>query len=83
MLEHPHFARRVSVNISAVQLADPQLVTRIIDCLDTHQIDPARLVVEVTETAVVSQVALAQDTLGRLRDVGIGVHMDDFGTGYS
>jgi len=83
MLEHPHFARRVSVNISAVQLADPQLVARIIGCLHTHDVDPARLVVEVTETAVVSQVALAQETLGHLRDVGIGVHMDDFGTGYS
>ena len=83
MQDHPHFARRVSVNISAVQLADPGLVTRIIDCLDEHDVDPSRLVVEVTETAVVSQVELAQDTLGRLRDIGVGVHMDDFGTGYS
>jgi diguanylate cyclase (GGDEF)-like protein len=83
MLEQPHVARRVSVNISAVQLADPQLVARIIDCLHSHGVDPTRLVVEVTETAVVSQVALAQDTLGALREVGIGVHMDDFGTGYS
>ena len=83
MREHPHFARRVSVNISAVQLADPGLVGRIIDCLDEHGVDPSRFVVEVTETAVVSQVDLAHDTLGRLRGIGIGVHMDDFGTGYS
>jgi EAL domain-containing protein (putative c-di-GMP-specific phosphodiesterase class I) len=83
MQRHPAFAPRVSVNISAVQLADPQLVARVIESLDRHEVDPRRLVVEVTETAVVSQVDLAQDTLGRLRDVGIGVHMDDFGTGYS
>ena len=46
-------------------------------------IDPTRLIIELTETAVMSTRRSLQEDLARLRDLGIGIHVDDFGTGYS
>jgi EAL domain-containing protein (putative c-di-GMP-specific phosphodiesterase class I) len=49
----------------------------------THRVDPARIVIEVTETADLSLVDSARVALESLRGLGVGIHLDDFGTGYS
>ena len=48
-----------------------------------YDVEPSRLVVEVTETAVLSLLDSVRDKLVALRGLGIGLHVDDFGTGYS
>ncbi|MBI1376161.1 MAG: EAL domain-containing protein [Frankiales bacterium] len=73
----------VSVNKSPVQIAGRGWREAFLATLREHDVDPGRLVVEVTETAVLSVIDQARDDLRALRDLGVGVHVDDFGTGYS
>ena len=55
----------------------------MLETLTRHRVDPARIVIEVTETAVLSLVDSARVALASLRGLGVGIHVDDFGTGYS
>ncbi len=73
----------VSLNVSARQLADPLLVDRVEAALESSSIDPSRLRLELTETAVMADAASAELVLRRLRAVGVRLSIDDFGTGYS
>lgn len=74
----------LSVNVSAVQLAAPDWwLSGVRDALATHQVDPSRLVIELTETAALSLTDFALDALTSLSVLGVGIHLDDFGTGYS
>ncbi|MFZ5872060.1 MAG: EAL domain-containing protein [Actinomycetota bacterium] len=72
-----------AVNVSATELADPALVDRVRDALHAWGIAPKRLVIEVTETAVISDFATASRQLAALQALGIRVAIDDFGTGQS
>ncbi|HLO49949.1 MAG TPA: EAL domain-containing response regulator [Kamptonema sp.] len=77
----PHF--RVSVNLSARQLSDTQLLQRIVAILNATGLAPANLELEVTESAVMENVAAAAATLKELKSLGIRIAIDDFGTGYA
>ena len=79
----PDLPGPISVNVSAIQLAAPGWLRNVRDTLARHRVDPARVVIEVTETAVLSLVDSAQVARASLRRLGIGIHLDDFGTGYS
>jgi diguanylate cyclase (GGDEF)-like protein/PAS domain S-box-containing protein len=83
LAERPALAGPISVNISAVQLAAPGWLTSVRDTLAARRVDPARIVIEVTETAVLSLGDSARVALTTLRELGVGIHVDDFGTGYS
>ncbi len=74
---------RVSVNVSAVQLASARWLPSFRATLARHGVDPRRLVVEVTETAVLSMLGTTQEHFQALRELGVGLHLDDFGTGFS
>jgi EAL domain-containing protein (putative c-di-GMP-specific phosphodiesterase class I) len=74
---------RMSVNLSPRQLAWSGLVELVGEALAESALDPACLVLEVTEGAVMTSVEQATATLGALRTMGVGVSLDDFGTGYS
>lgn len=76
-------AARVAVNLSVVQLGDPTLVATIEALLDRHGLPPDRLVLEVTETAVMQEVETARHALQRIADLGVALVIDDFGTGWS
>jgi EAL domain-containing protein (putative c-di-GMP-specific phosphodiesterase class I) len=76
-------ALSVSVNISAVQLLQPQLVDRIQHILERNHIAPSSLKLEVTESALIANKDQALTTLVQLRQLGIQLYIDDFGTGYS
>jgi diguanylate cyclase (GGDEF)-like protein/PAS domain S-box-containing protein len=76
-------AMHVAVNISPRQLAEPDLVGLVRDTLDEYRIAAARLVLEVTETAVVQDPTAAARTISSLRALGVRVVIDDFGTGYT
>ena len=77
----PDFA--ISVNVSARQLQEPGFATEISQLLRRTGLDPARLILEITERAMVSDEDTTREALGRLRDLGVRIAIDDFGTGYS
>ncbi|WP_181397313.1 EAL domain-containing protein [Cryobacterium arcticum] len=80
---NPDAGGTISVNVSAVELGRDGWADGFIATVERHGVDPSRLVVEVTETAVLS---LSPDTIRGLvavRDLGVGLHVDDFGTGFS
>jgi diguanylate cyclase (GGDEF)-like protein len=74
---------RLSVNISPSQLKDPLLPTWLLGILVQEDFSPARLEIEITETALVSDIKTAKTILTHLQSLGITVALDDFGTGYS
>jgi EAL domain-containing protein (putative c-di-GMP-specific phosphodiesterase class I) len=74
---------RLALNLSPLQLDDPKLPDRIAGLLEDAGVDPRRLELEITETAVLSREPGTLEGLERLRAMGAGVSLDDFGTGYS
>ena len=76
-------ALSISVNLSGIQLADPDLETTIHAALSRTGFDPNRLTLEVTESVLMNDADQTMATLARFRELGIGVAIDDFGTGYS
>ncbi len=74
---------RVAINISAHQLRDPQLVTKIDHALREHHVSPSRLLCEITESVAMEDVETTQRTFENLAKVGVFLSIDDFGTGYS
>jgi diguanylate cyclase (GGDEF)-like protein len=73
----------VAVNLSASDILDPQLGSEILRCLEKHGIAPTKLVLEITESAVMRDPVLAARHMQLLRVAGVRFAMDDFGTGYS
>ena len=73
----------VSVNLSPHNLRDPQLADAIQAALLRHGLSPRQLTVEITESGILGEAALATGTFQRLREIGVGLSIDDFGTGYS
>lgn len=73
----------ISVNLSARQFADPDLVKRIRQALDETRLPANALIVEVTETFLALEPEYAASVLAELRKLGIAVAIDDFGVGYS
>ena len=74
---------RLRVNLSARQFEQAGLVDDVIAALDETGLPPSRLCLELTESALLPDVAVAAQTLSRLRELGVSVALDDFGTGYS
>jgi len=72
----------MSVNVSGRQLESPMLVEHIRDGIRLNGIDPATLVLEVTESVLLGDLS-AVGKLGRLKALGLRLAIDDFGTGYS
>jgi diguanylate cyclase (GGDEF)-like protein len=73
---------RISVNVSARQLADPGFVDTVAATLRATGADTSRLLIEVTETAVLN-ADTAVEQLHRLKALGLRIALDDFGTGHS
>ncbi|MGH6646586.1 EAL domain-containing protein [Aquabacterium sp.] len=74
---------RVSVNISAFDLATPRFVEQVLAILREEHCPPERLILEVTESAALSDRERALGILSALRRAGVQIALDDFGTGYS
>ena len=73
----------VSVNLAATDLQDPTLVAHFARMLAGSGVPARRLIVEVTESAMMADPRLAREVLGGLHDMGVKIAIDDFGTGYS
>jgi EAL domain-containing protein (putative c-di-GMP-specific phosphodiesterase class I)/AmiR/NasT family two-component response regulator len=74
---------KVSVNVSAIALADSSAADRYQDIVAGHGIAPDEVMLEITESSVMSDAARGLGLLARLRLKGFGLSIDDFGTGYS
>ena len=73
----------ISVNVSAAQIHNPAFARLIHEVLIETGLSPARLEIEVTETALVRDLVRAVTTLRQVRALGVRVAIDDFGTGHS
>jgi len=73
----------VSVNVSARQLVQSDLLERVEQALAISGLAPERLCLEVTESVLLDDLDSTAHLLDGLRNLGIGLHIDDFGTGYS
>lgn len=75
--------RRVSINVSMIDLARLDFPDFLLEAMSRARVRPDEVVIEVTESRVVDDVAAALNVLARLRLRQIGLAIDDFGTGYS
>jgi diguanylate cyclase (GGDEF)-like protein/PAS domain S-box-containing protein len=73
----------MAVNLSARQLARPEIVDEVRDILAETGLDPSALILEITESMVMQDMELAIERLNQLKELGVLLAIDDFGTGYS
>ncbi|MDG2113105.1 MAG: EAL domain-containing protein, partial [Actinomycetota bacterium] len=73
----------VAVNLSVRNFTDAELPIWVEQCLDRTEIEPSRLMLEITESEIMDDVVLALGVLERLSALGVRSSIDDFGTGYS
>jgi len=73
----------VSLNVSPHQLRDPDFIYTVTRCLEQWRLPYDRLVLEVTESAVMENVEIATESLRVLSGLGVRIAIDDFGTGAS
>jgi diguanylate cyclase (GGDEF)-like protein len=73
----------VSVNLSPRSLLDLQLPTDLAELLRRHKVPAEHLILEITETVVLSPLRITDQVLHDLRELGVRFSVDDFGTGYS
>jgi diguanylate cyclase (GGDEF)-like protein len=73
----------IAINLSAIDLADPELGAVVMERIHRHGVPAAQIIVEVTESAVLADLPRAIATLNALRAEGLRVSVDDFGTGQS
>jgi len=74
---------RISVNLSVRCLQDRKLPGQIQKLVDKHQVDPRRVILEITESAIMLDPLTARRVMRRLSSMGFQLSIDDFGTGYS
>ena len=73
----------LSVNVSAKQFLDPDFVNEVIAIIRKYQVEPMMLMLELTESAILSNVDEAVNKMQELKEFGVRFSLDDFGTGYS
>ena len=76
-------ALRIAVNLSAVQVAQPDLVETIADVIAQNALDPHCLELEITESVLMKDAPASSKVLETLKALGVRLSVDDFGTGYS
>jgi EAL domain-containing protein (putative c-di-GMP-specific phosphodiesterase class I) len=74
---------RTAVNLSARNLQDPDLPEWLSGCMRSFGVSPDRLILEITESAIMFNPERALDVLKRLKAMGLSLSIDDYGTGYS
>jgi diguanylate cyclase (GGDEF)-like protein/PAS domain S-box-containing protein len=80
---HPDHQLLLRVNLSALQLGEPDLLPKVMGIISETGIDPSCLCLEITETVVMADAEASLQVLQKLRGLGVELAIDDFGTGYS
>lgn len=73
----------VSINLSATQFHQTELIDQIRGALNHYQVDPGLLIIEVTESSVAQEESVYLSILSEIRELGVVIAVDDFGTGFS
>lgn len=73
---------RIAINLSALSVTDPAMLDYLKDALERNGVDPSRLIVEITETAAISDMARARAFCQGAAQLGCGLALDDFGSGF-
>lgn len=81
--EHGHPNYKVNVNLSVVQLLQPDIVETVAQTLKETGLNPRNLTLEVTESLAINDMERMKMILGRIKRLGVRIALDDFGTGYS
>ena len=81
--ENQNLLLSMAINIPADLIQEPELFTLVQDSLAIWGVDKNRLILEITETAIVEDKESGYDSLLKLKEFGIKLSIDDFGTGYS
>jgi EAL domain-containing protein (putative c-di-GMP-specific phosphodiesterase class I) len=76
------FPIEVAINVSILQLHDPDFVSRVEECIDSTSLDPRRIILELTESTALADVPLAVSASLSLITIGVTLSIDDFGSGY-
>lgn len=79
---HHHYAQ-LGVNLSAKQLLAPDFISELEALLQTHPDVVNHFTLEITETSFIDDIAIVQNRVHRLREMGFRISIDDFGTGYA
>ena len=74
---------KVAVNLSPIQFEDDEIVRVVSEALSVSGLDPARLEIEITESALLNNSVTTITLLRQLHNLGLSIALDDFGTGYS
>lgn len=75
--------KKISINLSSVQLVETGLASFLAQCLKTYPISPKQIVFEITETALLYDFMKVEETIKKLKALSFEISLDDFGTGYS
>jgi EAL domain-containing protein (putative c-di-GMP-specific phosphodiesterase class I) len=78
----PRSAGAIAMNLSALSVTDRAMLAHLEGALERHGADSSRLVIEVTETASISDMPRARDFCQRVRALGCAIALDDFGAGF-
>ena len=73
----------MAINVSPLQLGDPQLPILLARCLDQYRLAPGEIELEITESQAIPVHRVVDDNLARIVAMGVSIAMDDFGMGYS
>jgi diguanylate cyclase (GGDEF)-like protein/PAS domain S-box-containing protein len=77
----PHI--KVAVNVSPSQFRSASILVKLRRVLEDTKLDPTRLILEITETVILSNELIAEKLLGKIQALGVLIALDDFGTGFS
>jgi diguanylate cyclase (GGDEF)-like protein len=73
----------MAINVSAIQLREPGFADELIGLVGDRRVEPGRIYIELTESALIDDDLRAEEVLKKLRAAGLHLAIDDFGTGYS
>lgn len=74
---------KISINVSAIQFQDPDLVDKIVSLSEKYNLDLENFEIEITESVFVSNVDIVNQQFQKFKTLGISIALDDFGTGFS
>ncbi len=80
-IKHKEF--KVSINLSATMLMNDKFITNLMSWIQEHKIDCQKFNIEITETAIISDIEKSIHVIQTLKRLGFTIALDDFGTGYS
>lgn len=81
--ENKNIVKAVSVNFSAIQMANPKIIKIVLDMIKNYNLKPENIIIEITESMFIDNFEAVRKNMFELSKNGIRFYLDDFGTGYS